>query len=157
MKGVPMPQPWSALFQINRAPMMALNLQGISQDMADATPAEGLNSITWILAHIVTYRRVLLEEILRVPFDPALAEPTTLPELKAAIEEVQSALAKAFDAVQDWSAMQNHPVLPSPMPLDQIVGAFLSHDAYHAGQLGTARRLLGLPGALKLPEEAVHA
>jgi hypothetical protein len=42
------------------------------------------------------------------------------------------------------------------MPPGQIVGTFLVHDAYHAGQLGVVHRPFGLPGALKAPKEQVH-
>jgi uncharacterized damage-inducible protein DinB len=152
-----MPQPWSALFQINQDPLMALNIDGVTQAMADRAPAEGVNAITWILRHILDYRIETLAAVQAGAFKPSSPEPKTLPELMAAITEVQTALARAFDAVEDWTVVKRHPALPAPMPLDQIVGVFLIHEAYHAGQLGTARRLLGLPGAIKAPEKALHA
>ncbi|HTL98541.1 MAG TPA: DinB family protein [Holophagaceae bacterium] len=151
-----MPQPWSALFQINQNPLMTLNLEGVTQAMADRAPADGVNSITWLLRHILAYRLETLAA-LDAPSTPPLPEPRTLVDLAAAIGGTQPALARAFDAVADWTVVKRHPALPSPMPLDQIVGTFLVHDAYHAGQLGMARRLLGLPGAIKGPAERVHA
>lgn len=135
---------------------MDLNLQDITQAMADRAPAEGLNSITWLLRHILEYRIETLAAI-RAPLTPSLAEPRTLDELVTAHEEVQAALARAFDAVEDWSVMTDHPVLGAAMPLDQVVGLLLVHDAYHVGQLGTARRLLGLPGTVKGPRERMPA
>lgn len=84
-----MSQPWTSLFQFNRMPLMEHNLQDITQEMADRAPAEGVNSITWILNH--------------------------------------------------------------------VVGTFFMHEAYHLGQIGTARKLMGLAGALKNPAEKVHA
>jgi uncharacterized damage-inducible protein DinB len=152
-----MSQPWTALFQINQSPLMALNLEGVTQAMADRAPAEGLNSITWILRHILEYRIEALGAVQAASFRPALPEPRTLPELVAALDEVQAALARAFEAVEDWTAVKRHPALPAPMPLEQIVGVFLSHDAYHTGQLAIARRLLGLPGAIREPKKAAHA
>ena len=152
-----MPQPWSALFKINQSPLMELNLQDITQAMADRAPAEGVNSVTWILRHILAYRIETLAAIQAAPFKPARPEPRTLPELRAALDEVQAALGRAFDVVEDWTVVKSHPALPAPMPLDQIVGVFLVHDAYHAGQLGTARRLLGLPGVIKEPKKLAHA
>ena len=152
-----MPQPWSALFQIHRTPMMELNLDGISQAMADRAPAEGINSITWILRHLVFYRRETLRVVTAAPATQPASEPRTLPELLAALDELQAALDQAFDAVEDWAAVRNHPALDAPMPIDQIVGTFLSHEAYHVGQIALARRLLGLPGVLKEPRKLVHA
>ena len=152
-----MPQPWSALFQIHRAPMMELNLDGISQAMADRAPAEGINSITWILKHLVFYRRETLRMVTAAPAAPSASQPQTLPELLAALDALQAALGEAFEAVEDWAAVRNHPALDAPMPLDQIVGTFLSHEAYHVGQIAAARRLLGLPGVLKDPAELARA
>lgn len=152
-----MPQPWSALFQINQNPLMALNLQDLTQAMADRTPAEGVNSVTWLLRHILAYRIETLGVVQPSPAIAATPAPERLPALMAAIGEVQTALACALDAVEDWTEVKRHPALPAPMPLDQVVGIFLLHDAYHVGQLGTARRLLGLPGAIREPEKAVHA
>lgn len=152
-----MPQPWSALFQINQNPLMELNLQDITQAMADRAPAEGVNSVTWLLRHILEYRIEALAAVQAAPFRLARPEPRTLPELTTAIGEVQAALAHAFEAVEDWAAVKSHPALPAPMPLEQIVGVFLAHDAYHIGQLAIARKLLGLPGVIKEPKKLAHA
>ena len=151
-----MPQPWSALFQLNHTPLMALNLEGVTQAMADRAPAEGVNSVTWLLRHILDYRLETLAA-LGAPFTPSTAGPRTVGDLMAAIGETHPALARAFDAVADWSAVGTHPALGAPTPLDQLVGTFLIHDAYHAGQIATARRLLGLPGAIKEPKKPAHA
>ena len=144
-----MSQPGSALFQINQNPLLELNLQDISQAMADRAPAEGLNSVTWLLRHLLDYRIETLAAVQSAPFTPAPPEAKTLPELVAAIGAIQAALARAFDAVEDWTKVKHHPAFPAPMPLEQVVGIFLLHDAYHVGQLGVARRLLGLPGVIK--------
>ena len=135
---------------------MEQNLQSITQELADRAPAEGVNSITWILTHVVNTRCWMLGAVLKSSYQPSLAEPKTLPQLMAAVEETQAAMAAAVDAVTDWSETQNHPVLNAPAPLDQIVGTFFMHEAYHLGQLGVARKLLGLPGALKNPAEKAH-
>lgn len=135
---------------------MILNLEGVTQAMADRAPAEGLNSITWILRHVLAYRLEALAAV-RPSSAPPLAIPTTLPELRAAMEETRSALGQAFEAVEDWQAARPDPARGLPTTLDEVVGLYLVHDAYHMGQLGTARRLLGLPGMIKSPTELVHA
>ncbi len=151
-----MPQPWSALFQINLNPLMTRNLEGVTQAMADRTPAERVNAITWILRHILDYRIETLAAV-NATFKPEHPEPRKVPELVAAISDAQNALERAFEVVEDWTMVKSHPALPAPMPLDQIVGAFLVHEAYHAGQLAIARKLLGLPGAIKEPKKLAHA
>jgi uncharacterized damage-inducible protein DinB len=146
-----MTQPWTTLFQINRAPLMALNLQGISQEMADRAPAPGVNSIAWILSHVVDTRRWMLKEVFHAPDPVATSKRGELAELVAAVDATQAALAAAFEAVPDWRALRPHPFLNAPAPLEEIVGTFLQHEAYHLGQLGVARKLLGLEGAIKGP------
>jgi uncharacterized damage-inducible protein DinB len=149
-----MPQPWSALFAINRNPVLELNLQGLTQDLADRAPAEGVNTITWLLRHVLAYRQETLAA-LDAPFPPA--EPHTLEGLLAALDEAQEALSRAFEAVEDWTALRTHPALGAPTPLEQLVGIFLVHEAYHIGQIAFARRLLGLPGVLKERTAPAHA
>jgi len=146
-----MTQPWTTLFQINRAPLMALNLQGVSQEMADRAPAPGVNSVTWILGHVVETRRWMLKEVFHIPNRSSAQEASGLAGLSVALDEIQAAMAEAFEAVPDWRAPRPHPFLNAPAPLEEIVGTFLQHEAYHAGQLGVARKLLGLEGAIKGP------
>jgi hypothetical protein len=113
-----------------------------------------VNSVTWILTHLVENRHWLLATVLRSGGRAQAAGPRTLAQLRAAMDEAQAALAEAFEAVADWNEPRVHPALQISAPLDQIVGSFLMEEAYHLGQLGTARKLLGLPGVMKAPEPA---
>ncbi|HEU4952196.1 MAG TPA: DinB family protein [Holophagaceae bacterium] len=151
-----MPQPWSALFAINRNPVLELNLAGITQAEADRAPAEGLNTVTWLLRHVLDYRHETLGA-LDAPFTPSVPEPRSLEELISALDETQEALSRALEAVEDWTVLRTHPALGAPTPLEQLVGIFLVHEAYHIGQIATTRRLLGLPGALKERKAPAHA
>lgn len=147
---------WTTLFQHNQTPFMELNLRGISQDMADRAPAPGINSISWILDHVTKTRCWMLDAVFQSSPTLSVPEPKSLVELMAAIGETQAAMATVFDAVEDWSVMRVHPLMDAPATLDMIVGTFLQHEAYHLGQLGVARKLLGLEGALKdVPGKAV--
>lgn len=149
-----MSQPWTTLFSLNRQVLMARNLAAITQAQADQPPAPHVNSVTWILTHLVENRRWLLGTLNPSGERPAATGPRTLAQLEAAVDETQAALAEAFDAVADWTEPRLHPAMQAAMPLDQIVGTFLMEEAYHLGQIGTARKLLGLPGAMKAPEPA---
>ncbi|HET8714799.1 MAG TPA: DinB family protein [Holophagaceae bacterium] len=151
-----MPQPWSALFAVNRNPVLELNLQGLTPELADRAPAEGVNAISWLLRHILAYRRETLA-VLDAPFSPAEADPRSLDGLLAALDETQAALAPAFEGVKDWSVLRTHVAVGAPLPLEQLVGIFLVHEAYHLGQVATARRLMGLPGVLKERQAPAHA
>ena len=148
-----MSQPWTTLFTFNRQILLGKNLDGIDQALADRAPAEGVHSYTWILGHVLNTRRWMLGAVLNSSYAPSTAEPKTLPELLAAMDEAHEAMAAAFDGVKDWNAQQTHPVMQTPAPLQEIVGTFFMHESYHLGQLGVARKLMGLPGALKNPTE----
>lgn len=152
-----MSRPWTPLFMVNRQVLMERNLADVTQDQADQPPAPGVNSITWILAHLVDNRRWLLGAAFGSQDRPAATAPQTLGQLMAAMDETQAAMAEAFDAVPDWDEQRIHPATQTWMPLDQIVGIFFMEEAYHLGQIGTARKLLGLPGAMKAPQAQPHA
>ncbi|HJV21339.1 MAG TPA: DinB family protein [Holophagaceae bacterium] len=145
-----MSQPWTTLFMINRKVLMERNLADITQDQADQRPSADVNSITWILDHVLEYRHELLREVLKSPFRPTVTEPKTLAQFMAALDEAQEALGEAFE-VADLEESRSYPVFQSPAPLGQIVGVLYMHETYHLGQVGTARKLLGLPGAIQAP------
>ncbi len=149
-----MSQPWTTLFTLNRQVLLARNLAGVTQEQADRPPAPHVNSITWILTHLVENRRWLLGTLAPSGERPAAPGARSLAQLEAAMDETQAALAEAFGAVADWREPRLHPALQAAMPLEEIVGTFLMEEAYHLGQIGTARKLLGLPGAMKAPEAA---
>lgn len=149
-----MSQPWTTLFSLNRQVLMARNLADVTQDQADQPPAPHVNNITWILTHLVENRRWLLETLLESGDRPAATGPRSLAQLDAAMDETQAALAEAFDGVVDWREPRTHPAMQVALPLEQIVGTFLMEEAYHLGQIGTARKLMGMPGAMKAPETA---
>lgn len=149
-----MSQPWSTLFSLNRQVLLARNLADITQAQADRPPAPHVNSVTWLLTHLVENRRWLLGTLNRSDEGPTATGPRTLAQLQTAMDETQAALAEAFDAVADWREPRLHPAMQAAMPLEQIVGTFLMEEAYHLGQIGTARKLLGLPGAMRAPEAA---
>jgi uncharacterized damage-inducible protein DinB len=149
-----MSQPWSALFLLNSQALMGLNLADVTQDQADRPPAPNVNSVMWVLTHVLQTRRWFLHAVFDAAGRPAKAEPATLGDIKAAMAETHEVMAKAFDAVVDWKEQRMHPLFQTLAPLDQIVGSIFMHEAYHLGQLGTARKLLGLPGALKPPPTA---
>lgn len=147
-----MSQPWTALFMINGQAVMEKNLTDVTQSQADHSPAANVNSIMWVLTHILEARRWLLRVVLNPNGSSKAIEPMTLGQIKEAMNETQEAMAEAFDAVIDWNEQRIHPLFQTPAPLDQIVGTFFMHEAYHLGQLGTARKLLGMPGALQAPQ-----
>ncbi len=142
--------PWTFLFGIHRNTLLPKNLEGLSQAQADQVPGEG-NSVTWLLRHLHNTRLMLIALAGGTP--PVLPEPQTLDDFRAAFAATDAALAEAFGRVEDWGRQVMHPIIQAETALDELVGTFFMHEAYHLGQIGSARRHLGLSGVLKMPGE----
>lgn len=136
-----------------------LNLEGIDDDAALRAPEPDGNPVNWIVGHIVAYRQTILamagatpiwdETTVGLydgrdgaPWDGSRALP--LHRLVADLDASQAQLLEALRARADadFGAPSGAYSLP-----------FLYfHEAYHVGQLGVSRRLLGLPGAIRPPK-----
>lgn len=137
------------------------NLNGITEQDALVQPSGGGNCINWVVGHIVSGRETILSQ-LREPgvWPPELTErygrgsapvtdesnaPASLGDMRRAFEHSQETIMQALDRI-------------SEAKLDESVGhrtlgerlAFLQfHEAYHVGQVGVLRRLVGKEGAIK--------
>jgi uncharacterized damage-inducible protein DinB len=149
-------EPLAALFDLNTD--LALNcLDGIDDDAARHQAAPGLNSMTFILAH-VTDSRYYLAAWLGQPIDNplsaalkdarAIADAGPLPgvdELRNHWQHISSHLGATFATTPpellNESSPQRFPIADSSR-LGAI--AFLAqHESYHIGQLGLLRRQAG--------------
>lgn len=147
------------------------NLAGITNDESLRAPHPAGNTLNWIVGHVVRTRNqalALLEE--RPPFDDADFEAygagatgattLTLDELKRRFGVLGPALDAALDRSSSQQLAAAAPFSPTGNP-NETVGTLLAsiafHEAYHLGQTGLSRRLLGKRGALLAPGEAGHA
>jgi uncharacterized damage-inducible protein DinB len=166
MEGFKMIRTVTGQLQAARA-VLAANLEGVDHDLSLVQPTPGGNCLNWILGHLVaSYDRIL----------PALGgEPVLSPEQKAVyarggeplddpgkavpFEELQRAFEIAHARVIEGLGRLSEERLGEPAPFsptdnpDETLGSLLSviafHQAYHAGQTGLARRLVGLEGAIR--------
>jgi uncharacterized damage-inducible protein DinB len=140
------------------------NLEGISNEESICRAQPAGNCANWIVGHIVASRSGLLK---------ALGEGSVLPEDKIALYRRGSDgrveagmgledLIDAFDRSQPLllerlgrlseAELAAKSPIGSPAGPDATFGEALSaivfHEAYHVGQLGIARRLIGKPGAI---------
>ncbi|HEU4365843.1 MAG TPA: DinB family protein [Candidatus Krumholzibacteria bacterium] len=141
---------------------LGANLEGISDEEGRRRPPQGGNSINWVVGHIVSYRRVVLELLGEQPTWPkerteAYGRGSSgdargdqilpLAQLMEDLQATTAAIVKRLEALPD-GALET----PGPNP-KQTLGqhlAFLSfHESYHAGQVGLLRRLAGKPGAIR--------
>lgn len=137
-----------------------LNLEGVGEDQALRTPGEAGNSINWILGHILAYRTRMLSMLgAEPPADPDVLRAYTgggerewTPEVALPLERLLGLLdrsQKQLSAALEEAGRGE----PSALSDGADLGFFHFHEAYHVGQLGLARRCLGLPGAIE-PSDA---
>jgi len=148
---------WHTAFKTNLF-VLERNLPGLTDDLIGRRPAEGVAAPGWVLGHLLGSRRLVLKLLGQPqPEDPTLAcygRGSTggecghgLAELVARLTATSELLKGALQAA-DWERRAMNPALQQEQPLEQVVAFLFMHESYHLGQLGMARKLLGLPGAI---------
>ncbi|ABF43455.1 hypothetical protein Acid345_4455 [Candidatus Koribacter versatilis Ellin345] len=152
----------------NRTTQFAVkvNTEGISHAESLVSPASGGNNINWVVGHLVcVYNNVL----------PAVGQPTVLDYDKVKRYDRGSKPITAADAIEFATLLagfdeavvrfetglgaltpeqldEKAPFSPANNP-DETVRSLMSlvafHQAYHSGQLGVLRRVIGKPAAFK--------
>jgi uncharacterized damage-inducible protein DinB len=150
------------------------NLDGITHAESLARPAGGGNSLNWVMGHLVqTYEQALLllghDRLFPAEEMDAYGSGRGGPADAAAVpvEELVRRFRRAGAAMQAALLALGADDLARPASLSptgddgETVGSLLSsiafHQAYHAGQTGTLRRLLGHRGAILGPGEEAPA
>ena len=143
------------------------NLGGLSHDDSLRSPEPGGNCLNWVVGHVVATRSHWLRELGRpgllpmaveeryrrgsAPIDGAEgAEP--LEALVAAFDRGQEELTAALPAMTGEQLAGPAPFSPGNDPAEtwhSLTAGLLFHEAYHVGQTGVLRRLLGRPGAIR--------
>jgi hypothetical protein len=147
------------------------NLAGITHDDSLRAPQPGGNTMNWIVGHIVRTRNQALGLLGQSPvfddsdfelygatgFDPRRA--LTLDELKRRFDVLGPALGAALEKTTPAQLDAAAPFSPTGNPgetVGTLIASIAFHEAYHLGQTGLARRLLGKRGALLAPGESGH-
>lgn len=147
------------------------NLHGLTHNESMQPPKPAGNTLNWVVGHVVRTRNQALMILGKPPLFPEsdfdaynAAKPNagrilSLDDLQDRYTQLGEKLA---DTLQNCSAA----ALEAPAPFsptgnpDETVGTLLAsiafHEAYHLGQTGFLRRLLGKPGALAAPGEQGH-
>jgi uncharacterized damage-inducible protein DinB len=154
----PRAEPLAAILRLNTR--LLLNcLEGLTDETAQVRHSAGVNSATFIAAHVTDSRFYLLRMLggsrdnpLSVFLDKAktIDEVTELPSLEtirgawnAVSADLESTLATATGESLDF------PVEPRFPGVDRtLIGALtflVQHDSYHVGQLALGRKPAGLP------------
>jgi uncharacterized damage-inducible protein DinB len=146
-------------FVVNR------NLEGINQRDSLVHPQPEGQTFNWILGHMVKTRNEILELMGRKSLYPknkfemytpkgfSEAKALDIEELKGAFNALQIELEHGIKSLSP--AKLNEPASLRPDRSDtvgSILNTIMWHEAYHAGQLGTMRRVIGKEGKIKNPQ-----
>jgi uncharacterized damage-inducible protein DinB len=141
------------------------NTEGMTQEQSLCAPPAGGNCANWVLGHIVHTRSAIAGLIGGEPFtgddheklygrgsapivvaDKAVQTTELLQHYTKSNEQLQAFLAGATDEDLAQALPEPHEILGSTV--GEALTAFAFHEAYHSGQLGILRRVMGKPGAL---------
>jgi hypothetical protein len=146
------------------------NLAGVTNQESLRQPQPGGNTMNWIVGHVVRTRNQALGLLGEKPlFDDtdfaaygagSTGAALPLDELKRRFDALRPALDAALQRTSPQQLSAGAPFSPTGNP-NETIGTLLAsiafHEAYHLGQTGLSRRLLGKAGALLAPGEAGHA
>jgi uncharacterized damage-inducible protein DinB len=142
------------------------NTEGVTHDDSLVQPAAGGNCLNWVLGHIVLSRNELLELLGMEPvWDDAAREPygrggppltdatraKPVEQILADLERTQELLPQGLSRVTAERFAEKAPFSPTGNPeetVGSLITSFVFHDAYHAGQTGLLRRIVGRDGAI---------
>jgi len=141
------------------------NSEGITNEDSLVQPQAAGNCMNWVLGHIVRYRNDILlhagaEPILgaerAAAYDTGSRPVTAADEVEpfeallAAFRESQERLVARFNAMTKEALGRDAADPDAPgKTVGQMLAGLMFHEAYHAGQLGLLRRLIGRGGALR--------
>jgi uncharacterized damage-inducible protein DinB len=145
--------------------MISDNVAGMTAEQSLAQPSPGGNCANWILGHLTNMQNGVMKLIGQEPVweSEQLAhagwEPITGKGQAIAWETMRDRLLASRDrcvaAVSNLSDAQMAEQVPHPFggttSRAELLSLLAFHQAYHAGQLGLARRIAGLEGAVKGP------
>jgi hypothetical protein len=132
---------------------ISLNTENITQEESLVFPQPGGNCMNWMLGHIVEYRNRVLTMLKQQPI-------WNEGEINC-YKRGSNAIAEKDNFLQ-WQRLLNYlnhtqELLMKTLKEEEITDAeqikslarFCFHEAYHAGQIGLLRRVLGKEGQIK--------
>jgi uncharacterized damage-inducible protein DinB len=150
------------------------NLAGISHQESLLNPQPGGSCLNWVLGHLTRSRNQALRLLGQKPlfaneefdsYDDNGGKPfrreTALQfdELKRRYQALQEPLVTGLNGMSAEAMDRPAPVSPTGNP-NETVGSLLAalafHEAYHAGQTGILRRVVGREGVIKPPRAAAR-
>jgi hypothetical protein len=146
------------------------NVAGVSHEESLINPQPGGSCLNWVLGHLTRTRNQALGVFGRSPMFPErefacyddnggvpFSRSTALPfeELKHRYKALQEPLVNGLNELSAEKMDQPAPVNMtgnSRETVGSLIAALAFHEAYHVGQTGVLRRVVGREGAVKPPK-----
>lgn len=143
------------------------NLDGMTAEASLARPEEGGNCANWILGHLVAVQNGVMGVLDEDPvweddrLDRVRRGPITGPDEALDWDELRDRFLgsreRCLAAVRALTDREMEDELTDPFgevtSRAELLTTLAFHQAYHVGQLGLARRVAGLPGAIQGPDQ----
>ena len=144
-----------------------MNMAGISEEEARIRPEPGVNSINWMIGHMITIRQRYLAAFNKGPFlsdegveyyrrgskpgESAANPPESLAALVDIFNRTHTEMLELIATFDEETLAKPAPFSPtrSPETVGSLVARMVVHEGYHVGQIGVVRRLLGKEGAIR--------
>lgn len=149
--------------------VMMRNAEGISHEESLKPAAPGASCMNWVAGHLCRARAQLVQMLgqespfppedfamyhggTQVPFNTERAIP--FDDLIERFNAFEKPIQTGLQSFTPEQAAEKAPFSPTGNP-DETVGSLLAtfafHEAYHVGQAGVLRRVVGKPGQLTPP------
>ena len=135
------------------------NLEGIEHEESFFQPQSAGNCVNWVLGHIVATRNQVMKLIGENPIwseaeaapykrgSKPLTDRTTALPLEKIFTDLKVSQDILLEGLHRMSPEEYEAPVEESTRYEQLA-VLQFHEAYHAGQLGILRRLLGKPGAI---------
>ena len=131
------------------------NLEGVSDELAVQKP-DACNSLNWLAGHLLLIRSKFFSKLLDADlalddkFASLYNRGTHSPDAEAAIplSELIVLYNQSKEVLDDALSKLPESTDEEREVLEKLA-FYASHEAYHIGQMGTVRKLVGLDGAIQ--------
>lgn len=143
----------------------AMNLEGMTAEDALARPEAGGHCANWILGHLVSVHNGVMgvlgedpvwedERLDRLPGNP-IGDPGDALDWDVLRDGFLGSRDRCLAAIRELTDEELAEEVTDPFgdvtSRAKLLTTLAFHQAYHVGQLGLARRVAGLPGAIRGP------
>jgi hypothetical protein len=143
---------------------LKMNLEGLTHEESLVQPQPAGNCLNWIVGHILANRAGILallgqgpvwKEEDALPYQrgsESLTDPVrakNLDEMVALLEKAQESILAGLSGISEEALQAPAPSGKEGETVETGLAALVFHEAYHVGETGILRRLLGHEGAIK--------